>query len=288
MAGLSDDEVAGSAEALIDRPDLMGIVIATPARTHFDLAQRALEANKHVLVEKPLTLDEDDGMRLTRLAREQGLTLMVGHITLFHPAIAAIRSLIRSGALGRIQYLYSNRLNRGIVREEEDILWSFAPHDIAAMLDLLGSWPESVAAHGGSYLKAGRADVTTTHLAFPGGTRAHIFVSWLHPVKEHRMVVIGDRGMVVFQDERGGGQLMRYPSMNAVGHAGGTAPENILFRVREPLKEEVRHFVQCCTSGTQPRSGPLHGLRVLRILETARRSLELGGLPVDCDEVQLP
>ena len=120
---------------------------------------------------------------------------MVGHITLYHPAIVKLRDLVAAGTLGRMRYVYANRLNLGTVRDEEDILWSFAPHDIAVFLELLDAWPNSLSAHGSNYLKPGRADVTVTHLEFPDGVRGHIFVSWLHPVKEHRRVVIGDRRM---------------------------------------------------------------------------------------------
>jgi UDP-2-acetamido-3-amino-2,3-dideoxy-glucuronate N-acetyltransferase len=279
---------ARSCAALLEDPSIQAVAIATPACTHFELAQQALLSGKDVLVEKPLTLREDEGLRLHQLAHERNLILMVGHITVYHPAIVALREAIRDGLLGSIRYVYANRLNLGVIREEEDILWSFAPHDIAVFLELLGEWPQTVAAHGGSYLRQGRADVTTTHMTFAGETRGHIFVSWLHPLKEHRLVVIGDLGMVVFEDRTDGATLLRYPPHPNVRGMPKETPVPMPFEMAEPLREEWLHFLECIRSREEPRTGSLHGLKVLRILETARQSLTLGGAPLPCPLPDLP
>ena len=286
LPGTSRAERAGSDDELLASPEVDAVVIATPARSHYELARRALLAGKDVLVEKPLTLDEAEGRDLVALAEARGRILMVGHVTLYHPGIRKLAELIRAGELGDLRYLYSNRLNLGTVRCEEDILWSFAPHDIAVLLELVGSWPQTVQATGGAYLQEGRADVTVTHLAFPGGTRAHIFVSWLHPMKEHRLVVIGSRRMAGFTDGPEGGELVLYDRGVDViddrpvlrkndGHAISTP-------WREPLLVELEHFLDCVRTRRRPQSDGRHGLEVLRILGRAHASLREGGLPLDC------
>ncbi len=184
----------------ISRDDIAGIVIATPAEIHYTIAKEALLAGKHVYVEKPLVLDEKEGEELIELAAKNNRTLMVGHLLQYHPVFVRLKDLALSGELGKINYIYSHRLNLGKIRREENILWSFAPHDISMILSLACEEPESVYATGGNYLHKQIADVTTTHLEFPSGLRAHIFVSWLHPFKEQKLVVVGDRKMAVFDD----------------------------------------------------------------------------------------
>jgi predicted dehydrogenase len=184
---------------------IAGVAIATPAALHAGLARRAIEAGKHVFVEKPLALILAEAEELCALAERRDRRLMVGHLMQYHPGFTKLRQLVREGTLGRLQYIYSNRLNLGKVRREEDILWSFAPHDLSMILSLVGEEPAQVTAQGGSYLHKTIADVTTTHLTFSAGEQAHVFVSWLHPFKEQKLVIIGDRAMAVFDD----GQLMR-------------------------------------------------------------------------------
>ncbi|MFN2184217.1 MAG: Gfo/Idh/MocA family protein, partial [Anaerolineae bacterium] len=179
---------------------VQGVVIATPAETHFDLAARALASGKDVMVEKPLALTYEQGMRLVQLAAEHERILMVGHVLEYHPAVVRLVELVRAGELGKVHYIYSNRLSLGKVRREENILWSFAPHDVAVILRLMGRMPFQVAAYGGSYVQPNIADVTVTNLLFDNGVRAHIHVSWLHPFKEQRLVIIGSRKMASFDD----------------------------------------------------------------------------------------
>jgi UDP-2-acetamido-3-amino-2,3-dideoxy-glucuronate N-acetyltransferase len=192
-----------------------------PAAVLADLARTAIAAGKHVFVEKPLALDVGEAERLCAFARQHDRRLMVGHLLQYHPAFIALRQLVREGTLGRLQYLYSNRLNLGKVRREEDILWSFAPHDLSMILSLVGEEPSEVSATGGRYLHKTIADVTTTHLAFPGGEQAHVFVSWLHPFKEQKLVVIGDRAMAVFDDGQAwSDKLLLYPHRIEWGQLG--------------------------------------------------------------------
>ena len=285
-----EDLRASSLDALLADPMVRAVVIATPARTHHELALRALEAGHDVLVEKPLTLDLSQGEELVRLASLRERVLMVGHVTLYHPGIEALKRQVDAGAVGAVRYLYSNRLNLGTVREEEDILWSFAPHDVAVLLHLLGRMPERVRACGGSYLRSDRADVTVTHLDFPRGVRAHIFVSWLHPFKEHRLVVIGESGMLVFTDGAGGGELVFYD--HPLDSMEGPLPpprdegREVAFDRSEPLRAEVDHFLRCIAERSVPRSGGRHGLSVLRVLDAARTSLAEEGAPVECVEME--
>ncbi|CAB5084642.1 Putative oxidoreductase / UDP-2-acetamido-3-amino-2,3-dideoxy-D-glucuronic acid acetyltransferase (EC [Olavius algarvensis associated proteobacterium Delta 3] len=169
---------------VITREDIAGVAIATPAETHYDIAHEALLAGKNVYVEKPLVLHEYQGEALIALARAKDRILMVGHLLQYHPVFVRLKELAKTGELGRINYIYSNRLNLGKIRREENILWSFAPHDISMILSLAGEAPENVSATGGYFLHKQIADVTTTHMEFPSGLQAHIFVSWLHPFKE--------------------------------------------------------------------------------------------------------
>ena len=188
---------AASFERVLGDASLAAVAIAAPAVQHAELGRAALDAGKHVFVEKPLALTVRDAEAVCELAQRRDRRLMVGHLLQYHPALVKLRELVREGALGRLQYLYSNRLNLGKVRREEDILWSFAPHDLSMILSLVGQEPTE---QGGFYLHKTIADVTTTHLNSRGGEQAHVHVSWLHPLKEQKLVVIGDRVMAVLDD----------------------------------------------------------------------------------------
>jgi len=177
-----------------------GFVVATPAGTHYEIAKFLLEKKQHVLVEKPIALNSRDASEMIRIARRNRVQLMVGHILLFHPAIAKMKELIAEGKIGKLQYLYSNRLNLGAVRQEENALWSFAPHDISIFQHFIGSKPREVMASGGIFLQPHIHDVTMTSLTYPDNIVGHIFVSWLHPFKEHRLIVIGSKGMLQYDD----------------------------------------------------------------------------------------
>jgi predicted dehydrogenase len=269
--------------ALAD-PAVRGVVIATPAETHYCLARAAIEAGKDVLVEKPLTLDVSEGERLVELAEKRGAVLMVGHLLEYHPAVLRLRELIARGAMGELRYVYSNRLNLGKVRREENILWSFAPHDIAIILRLVDSWPTRIAATGGAYLQPRIADVTVTNMEFATGVRAHIFVSWLHPYKEQRLVVVGSNRMAVFDDVRGEDKLVVYDQGVEFINGEPVARKNDgvaepLERA-EPLRRQCLEFLRCIETRERPLTDGESGLRVLRLLDAAERSLAGGGMPV--------
>ncbi len=262
---------------VLDDDRVQAVAVATPAATHFHIVQRCLDAGKDVFVEKPLALNAEQGAALVEMARERSRILMVGHILLYHPAIVKLRELIDQGELGRILYCYSHRLNMGLIRTEENILWSFAPHDISAILHLLGEEPVAVESDGQSYLTPGVVDVTLSRMKFKSGATGHIFVSWLHPFKEQRLVVVGTEKMAVF-DDTSDKKLLLYP--HRVDWAG-RAPkavkaegEEVPLPEAEPLKEECRHFLQCITERRTPRSDGHEGLRVLRILDACQKSLE--------------
>lgn len=264
-------------DALSD-PAIDGVAIAAPAALHAELTAAALEAGKHVFVEKPLALRVSDAQRLCDLAERKNLRLMVGHLLQYHPAFLKLAEIVKGGALGRLQYIYSNRLNLGRIRREEDILWSFAPHDISMILALVGEEPERVHAEGGNFLHKSIADVTTTHLAFPSGVQAHIFVSWLHPFKEQKLVVVGDRGMAVFNDgEDWDRKLLIYPHRiewrDGVPLPRKVEAEPVPIEANEPLHLECAHFIAAVKNGMVPRTDGREGLRVLKILQAASGSL---------------
>lgn len=268
----------------LDDQRIKAVVLATPAETHCDLAMRAIEAGKDVLVEKPLTLDVADGRRLVQLAKERGAILMVGHLLEYHPAVLRLRELIESGELGELRYIYSNRLNLGKVRREENILWSFAPHDIAIILRLVGASPTRVTAIGGAYLQPRIADVTVTNIEFPTGVRAHIFVSWLHPYKEQRLVVVGSKQMAVFDDVRKDAKLMIYDQGVEIvnGEPVTRKNEGIAEKLdsEEPLRRQCLQFLECIRTRRRPLTDGESGLRVLQVLDAAERSLAALGKPI--------
>ncbi len=279
--------LAPQANIMADLEEVLGsavpaVAIATPAETHFDVAQRALRAGKDVFVEKPLALTHDQGWRLVRLANELGRILMVGHVLEYHPAVVRLQEMVRHGDLGRVQYIYSNRLSLGKVRREENILWSFAPHDVAVILRLVGALPFQVTACGGNYVQPNIADVTVTNLLFDNGVRAHIFVSWLHPFKEQRLVVIGSAKMASFDDVAK--KLVVYDQHVDI-QDGQPVPvkgdgQEVAFAGDEPLRLECQAFLSAIATREPPLTDGESGLRVLKVLQAAQRSLITDGQPV--------
>ena len=271
-------------ETLLDDPKVKAIALAAPAAQHYELARKGMKAGKDVFVEKPLALRVAEAEELVDLAKRHKRVLMVGHILEYHPAIRKLKEFVDSGELGEIHYVYSNRLNLGKVRHEENILWSFAPHDISVILLLMNAMPEWASTSGQHYLRHDVADVTMTCLAFPGKPRAHIFVSWLHPFKEQKLVVIGSRKMAVFDDVVKEGKLKIFDK--GIDWKDGqpvirqTAESTLFFPEMEPLREELAHFVDCIRSRKTPRTDGPNGLRVLKVLDACQRSIELGGNPV--------
>lgn len=267
------------AEVLRDE-SIGAVAIATPAETHATLVRKAILSGKDVLVEKPLCLSADEGRSLVAIARDRGRILMVGHLLWYHPSVLKLKELVDSGELGRIQYIYSNRLNLGKIRREENILWSFAPHDISVILGLLGETPHSVVAQGGNYLHEQIADITVTLLSFPSGVKAHIFVSWLHPFKEQKLVVVGDRKMAVFDDLEKKDKLLLYPHSIQWNHhvpiANRAEAQPVEVESKEPLREECAHFLESVRNRCRPRTDGEEGLRVLSVLERCQVMLQDG------------
>jgi UDP-2-acetamido-3-amino-2,3-dideoxy-glucuronate N-acetyltransferase len=262
----------------VRRSDVGGVIIAAPAEQHFEIARQMLESGKACLVEKPITLFSDQARQLVALAQARQRTLMVGHVLLYHPAVLEMKRRIDQGLIGNLQYIYSNRLNLGSIRSEENILWSFAPHDIAVIQYFLGVDPIGVWAKGASFVQRNIEDTTVTHLSYPNNIHAHIFVSWLHPFKEQRMVVTGSRGMIVFEDTAKADKLRFYPKGFETGNG---APKKfdgdyiaIPFGSEEPLAAEHQHFYECVRTGRPPRTDGQHALAVLEILEKAQRCLK--------------
>ncbi len=269
---------------ILQNPEVQAVAIATPAASHYLIAKEALLAGKDVFVEKPLALEVSEGQELVDLAEKNGRILMVGHILHYHPAIQTLKTLIDAGELGKIQYIYSNRLNIGKIRAEENILWSFAPHDLSVILLLMGEMPQEVSAHGAPYLQHNVADVTLTSLDFPSQVKGHIFVSWLHPFKEQMLVVVGDKKMAVFDDVSRDRKLVLYPHridwIDRIPVARKAEGEVVALAATEPLKEECSHFLACVQSRQRPRTDGREGLRVLQVLEACQQSLDRKGTPM--------
>lgn len=280
-----------SLEEVLRLPSVQAVAVATPAVTHHAVVRQCLEAGKDVFVEKPLALTAEQGRALVDLARRKSRVLMVGHILLYHPAIARLRQLIQEGTLGRVLYCYSNRLNMGLIRTEENILWSFAPHDISVMLHLLDEEPIAVQAQGQSYLTPGVVDITLSTLKFRSGVTGHIFVSWLHPSKEQRLVVVGSEKMAVF-DDTAEKKLLLYPHRvewtDRTPRAVKAEATPVEIEKAEPLKQECLHFLNCVAQRTQPLSDGEEGLRVLRVLDACQKSIERSAAEVRPLSVEAP
>lgn len=271
-------------QGVFARDDILAVVIATPAETHYDLTMRALSAGKDVFVEKPLALVYSEGAAMRAEAERAGRILMVGHLLDYHPAVVALRRLVTDGALGRVNYIYSNRLNFGKIRTREDALWSFAPHDIGVILRLVGELPIEVTCSGGNYITPNLADVTISCLHFRMGVRAHIFVSWLNPFKEQKLVVVGDRKMAVFNDLLKADKLVLYDQRVDLNNREPVLQkgemEIIGVAADEPLLKECEHFLDCVRTRQPPTSDATKGLEVLRVLQACQVSLQLNGRPV--------
>ncbi len=262
-------------EILKDR-SIKAVVIATPSATHYKLTKEMLEGGKNVFVEKPLALTVKEGEELVKLAKKKKLILMVGHLLLYHPAIIELKALINKGELGKIRYIFSNRLNFGKLRRGENVLWSFAPHDISIIIDILGM-PKKILAVGKSYLQKDIPDTTLSVLEFRENQTAHIFVSWLNPFKEQKLSISGSKKMAVFDGVKN--KLMVYS--HKIKNHRDKNPEAIKvkgkvvgFSAREPLMEEAKHFLECLKNRKTHRTDGMEGLKVLKILNLCQKSLE--------------
>lgn len=262
---------------ILNDSEINSVIIATPAETHFEIGKSCLESGKHVLMEKPITLFSNEAQELIDIAESRNLTLMVGHVLLYHPAVLKIKEMLETGELGKLQYIYSNRVNLGTIRSEENILWSFAPHDISVIQYLTGSSPVETYAKGATFLQDKIEDTTLTFLRYPDNVSAHIFVSWLHPFKEQRLVVIGDKGMVVFEDSLPAEKLKFYKKgfqkVEGVLEKFDFDYEVVEFANKMPLEEEQKHFFDCVINNKTPLTDGKHALEVLKILEESQKNL---------------
>jgi len=283
-------ETCASYETLLADDDLDALVLAVPAAHHYPLARQALERGKHVYVEKPMTLNAEHAEHLVALAEQHQRILMVGHLLEYHPAVQLLRSLVQTGDLGEIYYLYSQRVNLGIVRRDENALWSLAPHDISVILHLLDQEPTAVSARGASYLQPELEDVVFANLHFADGKMAQLQVSWLDPHKIRRLTVVGSRKMAVFDDVESAEKVRIYDK-SAERQQYDSYGDSITLRfgdvvipqleMAEPLKLECQHFAECVLSGRTPLSDGRDGLRVVQVLEAAQASLGQNGIPVE-------
>jgi predicted dehydrogenase len=274
---------------VLANPAIEAVAIATPARTHFEVARECLLAGKHVLVEKPLALNVSHAEELVCLARARGRVLMVGHTFEYNAAVRRLKRYIDEGDLGRVYYVYSTRVNLGQVRDDVNAMWNLGPHDFSILIYLLGAMPLRVSARGSSFLQAGIEDVVFADLEFPGGVMAHVHLSWLDPSKVRRMTVVGEEKMVVYDDVDNEAPLKLYdkaitrlvPPDGAFGefHLRLRAGDILIPRLelREPLEAECADFVESIASGTPPQTDGENGLRVVKVLAAAQASLHAQG-----------
>ncbi|MHC1739080.1 MAG: Gfo/Idh/MocA family protein [Ignavibacteriaceae bacterium] len=263
---------------ILNNPAINACIISSPAETHYEIAKKCLTAKKNCLVEKPITLYSYEAEELLNLSQKFNLKLMVGHVLLYHPALQKIKEEIGKDKIGKLQYIYSNRLNLGAIRSEENILWSFAPHDISIIQYLVDDNPKKIFAKGLDILQNNIEDTTITYLEYPNNVHAHIFVSWLHPFKEQRMVVIGEKGMYVFEDSLKTEKLKFYEKGFRMNNGVIEKFENeyivVEYEDKSPLTEEQKHFYASIENNTPPLTDGKHALEVLRILEQATKSLK--------------
>jgi predicted dehydrogenase len=279
--------VTGDLGALLGAVD--AVIVASPAATHASIARQVVDAGKPVLVEKPFALKVEDAVAVARLGVERKVPILAGHLLVYHPAVERLRELVQSGDLGKVFYLYGLRVNLGQVRKDENALWSFGPHDVSMALYLLGEQPVRVAAQGKSYLQPAIEDVVFLTMEFASGVLAHVQLSWLDPHKERKLTVVGAKKMVVFDDMEPREKLRIYdkgvdrpPEYGSFGESLAIREGDIFIpRIPtvEPLAAELAHFVRAAQGREAPRASADDGVRVVRVLEAASRSLARGGAP---------
>lgn len=265
-------------QEVLDDSNISAVAIAVPAAQHVKFCQEALLANKHVFVEKPIALDINDAEMLCDLAKQQNKILMVGHLLQYHAAFIDLNNKVKNGELGRVHHIYSNRLSLGKVRTEENVLWSFAPHDISMVLELVEQQPHKVEAVASDYLTSSIADTVTTHLSFANGVHAQITVSWMHPFKEQKLTVIGEKAMAVFDDTKPLSEKLAIykhdlDRTSDVPCFTKAEPEYIKLEPAEPLKEELKVFINSVETGVQPKTDGLEAKNVLKVLQLAEKSM---------------
>ena len=269
---------SNSYQEIINNCEISGVVLAVPAPLHATLAIKAMDAGKHVYVEKPLAMNRVEAEAIIASAEENGVQLMVGHLLQYHPVFVSLKKIVKSGELGDLKYIYSNRLSFGKVRSEEDVIWSFAPHDISMILSLVGEEPEGLRAESACILQDGIADTATIHMEFGSNLKAHVAVSWLHPFKEQKLVVVGEKAMAVFDDTHSWGEklsVIQY-EVDVTGKTPSTKKSDIEYKqveVAEPLRQECKYFIDLIKGTVVPLTDGVEGLKVLKVLESASLSL---------------
>ena len=282
-----------SAEEIFENNQVDAISIASTSPTHYELGKAALLAGKHVMIEKPVTLNSKEASELVKIAEQSNLVLMVGHLLIYHPAVKMLKNIVNSGDIGDIYYLYAQRVNLGKIRSNENALWSFAPHDISVILYLFGSSPKTVTATGECYLQQNIQDVVFTTLHFPDNRMAHIHLSWLDPHKERKITLVGSKKMAVFDDMSANEKIRIYDKGAEVPGKMLSYQESVTLRngniyiphlqMQEPLSLECSHFISCIKKGERPLTDGYNGLEVVKVLEAAQCSLEKGGQPVELE-----
>jgi predicted dehydrogenase len=282
--------VANMAEALADE-QTHGVVVAVDAQLHYEIAKVALSAGKHTYVEKPMALSSEHCHELVQLAAAKGVTLMVGHLLEYHPAVNYMKDMITSGGVGQPLYLYFHRVNLGIVRKTENAWWSLAPHDVSVACYLFDAEPTSVSACGQAYLQDGVEDVVFANMKFANDRMAHIHVSWLDPHKIRKVTLVGSQKMIVFDDMDASEQVRVYDKGAEIQRTVNSYVEAITLRIGdilipkipggEPLRLECQHFIDCVSNGKSPRSDGADGVRVVKVLEAGAQSLARGGASVN-------
>ncbi len=278
-------------KSVLSDPAIPAVAVASPAATHARVAAEALNAGKDVFVEKPIALKVEEAVELAALAKSKGRILMVGHLLQYHAVYLALKDLARKGGLGHIRHITSSRLNLGLLRSEENVVWSFAPHDISMVLAIAGGLPQRVSAVGTTVLQEGIPDIATVHMEFAGGLKADVTVSWLHPQKEQNLIVVGDDGMAVFSDTKPWAEKLAI-HRNKVTWAdnrprAAAGPREVIeVPQSEPLKEEMRHFISCVETREAPRTGPEEGTPVLKVLQAAQASLDRKGAWISLSDTE--
>jgi len=270
-------------------PEVKGVVVASSALSHYLLSKEILLADKDVLVEKPMALNSEEAEEILAIAEKRGRILMVGHLLIYHPVIDRLKGMITSGEFGKIYYIYTQRVNLGVIRQDENALLSFAPHDLSVILHLLEEEPVMVSAHGESYIQHGIEDVVFLSLQFSDGKMANIHLSWLDPHKLRKITIVGSKKMVVFDDMEVSEKLKIYdkgvgsPSYSTYGEYLSLRFGDITIpsvKMVEPLRAEAEHFVQSIESRKEPKTGGRDGLKVVKILMAAQQSLKGKGMPI--------
>ncbi len=257
--------------------DFDAFIISTPVSTHYELAYKVISNKKSLLIEKPLTLDYSSAVKLCEYADNMGVQLMVGHVLLFHPAFQKMKQIIDDGKIGEIQYIYSNRLNLGTFRSNENVFWSFAPHDISLFKYFLNQDPISITSRGVDILQKNIHDSSITTFEYENKKMGHIFVSWLHPFKEHRFVVIGENGMLHYEDSFDDKPLLYHDKkaefINEVPSPKLGEVKRISFKNEQPLKNELKYFISKLDGGKIEIANGSDGVSVIKLLELATKDL---------------